>query len=293
MEPQNGNNLNNTPEKVSIKTISLKDLWNVLRGCLVFVILAAIIATGLMYFKAKKDYVPMYSSTATVCLMRDAESMVTPPEEDEESGDESTSPNTSGKVDVNQFANDYNIAKRVINEFTILLQKPRVKSAVRDSLSDGARAGMGSVSVSVPEDTRIIDITATATSPEYAKEIVDAYCEVGGKQVIMSSIPLEGQYTIFQEGTINTWPINGFGIMAFVKYGIIAGGLVYIIFLAMFLFDNYVRTEEDIEHYLGLSILGDIPDAFASNKRKKKYSNYNGYKTTEYGNTPKNGGKKE
>ncbi len=293
MEQQNGNNLNNTPEKISIKTISLKDLWNVLRGCIVFVILAAVIATGLMYFRAKKNHVPMYSSTATVCLMRDTESVDKVPDVDEENGETSQTPNGSGQVDINQFANDYNIAKRVINEFTILLQKPRVNSAVKESLSDGARAGMGSVTVSVPEDTRIIDITATATSPEYAKEIVDAYCEVGGKQVIMSSIPLEGQYTIFQEGTINTWPINNFGVMAFVKYGIIAGGLVYIIFLAMFLFDNYIRTEEDIEHYLGLSILGDIPDAFASNKRKKKYSNYKGYQTTEYGNTPKNGGKKE
>ena len=76
-------------------------------------------------------------------------------------------------------------------------------------------------------------------------------------------------------------------------YILIAAALVYFIFLAIFLFDNYIYTEEDIETYLGLSVIGDIPDANESDKRKKKYSNYKGYQsggkpyTQRYGHSDK------
>jgi len=50
---------------------------------------------------------------------------------------------------------------------------------------------------------------------------------------------------------------------------------VYCIFLLMFLMDDTLKTDEDCQKYLGLSILGDIPDADMT--QRKKYGYYRGY----------------
>lgn len=256
----NNSNNNNDGNKIALKTISLLDLWNVLRGCFIFVIIAAVLVTTVVYFNAKSKHVPMYSSTATIYLIGVYE----------------------GDFNVDEFANDYNVAYRVIDECSYLLKSRRVMSAVSDDLKATTGDGtVGAITIDVPKDTRIINITATANSPQRAKQVVDSVCKCGAEE--MKNWLAYDQFRVFQEGTLNYWPINNINIFTFAKFGIIAGGLVYIIFLAIFLFDNYIRTEEDIEMYLGLTILGDIPDADAPDKYKKKYSNYKGHQSNGYG----------
>ena len=67
--------------------------------------------------------------------------------------------------------------------------------------------------------------------------------------------------------------------MSHLKYGVIMAAGVYIAFLILFLFDNYIHSEEDIERYLGVSVIGDIPDADAPKKKSKyKYRSYRYYR---------------
>lgn len=251
--------MNENNNKITLKTISLKDLWNVLRGCFIFVLIAAVVCTGAGYFLAKMNYTPRYSSTATVYLVGVYE----------------------GDFDITQFANDYNVAFRIIDECVLMLKSRTVLNDVGNELGikNGYSALSNTVTVTNPEETRVIYITATASSPEQAKKIVDTVCECGAKAI--NKMFAYDQFRVFEEGTLNTWPSNNIGVMGYAKYGIIAAALVYFIFLAMFLFDNYIHTEEDIENYLGLTVLGDIPDANAPDKRKKKYTNYKGYKPGE------------
>jgi hypothetical protein len=53
--------------------------------------------------------------------------------------------------------------------------------------------------------------------------------------------------------------------------------MLLFIFLFIFLLDDRIRTEEDIERYLGLSILGDIPNIDDVKNKKKGYYKYKGY----------------
>ena len=245
--------------KTNAKIITVKDLWNVLRGCFVFVLVAAILCTGVGYFWAKMNYVPRYSSTATIILVGDYE----------------------GEFNVNEFADDYNVAFRIIEECVIMLNSRTVLDAVGEDIGvkNGYANLKGSITINNPEETRVINVTATAESPERAKQIVDSVCKCGAEAV--NDLFRYNKFKVFEEGSLNTWPINGFNVLSYAKYGIIAAALVYIVFFAMFLFDNYIHTEEDIENYLGVKIIGDIPDANAPDKRKKKYSNYKGYKPGE------------
>ena len=56
---------------------------------------------------------------------------------------------------------------------------------------------------------------------------------------------------------------------------VIAVILAYSVFLIVFLLDDRIRTEEDIERYLGLSILGNIPNG--NDKKNHLYGYYSAY----------------
>ncbi len=243
--------------KITLKTISLKDLWNVFRGCYMFVIGAAILFTVVMYGYAKANYSPMYSSNGTIYLV----------DYSRYTGDESDIANN------NQWIGEYTLANVIVSDTMYVLQSRTVLDAVGKDIGieNGYAALKGAITIENPEDTRVLEITAVADDPDKAKAIVDSLCEHGPAEA--KNVLLYDSIRPYEAGTRNAWPINQVTLFGYVKFGIIAGALVYLVFLAMFLFDNYIHTEEDIERYLGVSIIGDIPDADAP-KKKSKYANY-------------------
>lgn len=242
--------------KITLKTISLKDLWNVFRGCFLFVIAAVLLVTSLLFVRAKMNYVPMYSSQGTLYLINE---------------------NTDSEQSKNEWTVDYTLANVVIEDTMYLLKSRTVLNTVGDEvgIKNGYGALRSSITINNPEDTRVLEITATASSPELAKNIVDTLSKVGPEAAERQLS--YGNLRVFEVGTINNWPINTVSFMGFLKFGLIAGVAVYVVFLCMFLFDNYIHTEDDIERYLGLSVIGDIPDADAP-KKKNKYSTRYKYK---------------
>jgi len=61
-------------------------------------------------------------------------------------------------------------------------------------------------------------------------------------------------------------------------YGLIgaaAAVLTYSVFLVIYLLDDKIMTNDDIERYLGLSVLGEIPDSKEAGKNR--YGYYQGY----------------
>ncbi len=237
-------------KKLTLKSITAKDLWNILKRCYLIVIAVAILVTAVLYIRAKVNYVPIYSSTATVVLIGESD----------------------GEFDVNEFANDYNIATRIMEECKYLMKSRRVLNTVGEEIgvSNGYGALNGSVIITVPEDTRIFNITVMSSSPERAKKIADSVAK-NGIMEIQETFDYD-RLRVFEEGTLNTYPSNSISFSTYLVYGLIGGMAVYVVFLLLFLFDNYIHTEDDIEQYLGLSILGEIPDA--NYARRKRYSAY-------------------
>ncbi len=237
--------------KIAFKSITARDLWDILKRCYLIVIAVAMIATVVLYVRAKLTYVPVYTSTATVVLIGE---------------------NNEGEFNAIQFADDYNIANRIIGECNYLMKSRRVLNAVGEDvgISNGYGALYNSVVIENPEDTRIFNITVTASSPEKAKEIADSVAKNGIEEI--QTIFNYDRLRVFEEGNLNKSPSNGISVTTYVLFGAIAGAAVYALFLMMYLFDSYIHTEEDIERYLGLSVIGEIPDA--NYIRKKRYSAY-------------------
>lgn len=232
-----------------MRVISLRELWEILTKHLLVIALAAVLAVVVAFVGVKITYEPMYESTATLYILRQGD-------ENMSSGDAST---------------DFSLALKVVNDCTYLLKSHTV---LNETISDlkldmSYRDLYKAVSTSNPENSRILEVTVQADSPEKAKRIVDHICELG-KEQIAAAMGFE-QVNLFEYGVLDQNPCNGISILTYGLVGVVAAVAAYAVFLLIFLLDDTIRSGEDIERHLGLSILGEIPDIKEAAKKRSGY----------------------
>lgn len=235
-------------QKATTRIVTLKDLWEIFVRRLWVLILAAVVAMGGMFLAIRLTFVPEYKSTATLYILR---------QEQRE--------NSNGSSD------DFSLALKVVNDCDYLLKSHSVLDEVLEDLQlDVSYQDLvKSVSTSNPENTRILEVTVTAESPEEAKRIVDSVCTVGAEK-IEEAMGFK-QVNLYELGTLNSRPSNVTGLVTYLLVGIVVAVLAYTAFLIAFLLDDRIQTADDIARYLDLSILGDIPNADAPSKGRYGY----------------------
>ena len=112
-------------------------------------------------------------------------------------------------------------------------------------------------------------MTVEADTPEQAKEIADNLCQIG-QEKITEAMGFQ-QVNFYEQGTLNVQPCNKTSFSIYVLIGLVTALAVYAVFLIAFLADDRIRTDEDVQQYLKLSILGNIPNANAGGKHKYGY----------------------
>lgn len=133
------------------------------------------------------------------------------------------------------------------------------------------------ISVETLTDTRVIQISVTDVSPTRAQDIANAV-RVAASQRIYEVMAIEAVNVVdtanlpegpFSPNTMKNTAIGG-------AIGLVLAAGIYIL---IFLLDDTIKTPDDVEKYLGLSVLASIPyDEEADtvvlrkrmNKRKKK-----------------------
>lgn len=84
------------------------------------------------------------------------------------------------------------------------------------------------------------------------------------------------QVNLYELGTTDPDPCNRTRMLTFAFAGVVAAVVTYVIFLIIFLLDDRIKTDdENLERYLGLSVLGNIPNA--DGKKSGKYGYYKTY----------------
>lgn len=235
----------------SARVVTLKELWELFVHRWWVVLLAAVICSGSFYAAVQLTFVPQYKSTATLYILNQNETQTS------------------------NVSDDFSLALKVVNDCDYLLKSHSVLDQVIEQLNlDISYEDLSkTVSTSNPEDTRILEVSVEAASPEEAKRIVDAVCEVGTES-ITQAMGFQ-QVNLYEHGTIDTKPSNQTRKLTYALVGAVAAVLTYTLFLILFLADDTIKTDEDIAQYLGLTILGDIPNA--NNANKKHYGYYSAY----------------
>lgn len=224
--------------QISSKEITLRDLVDIFLKRLWIMALAAVICMAGVFAGTRLFLPSRYESTATLYILRQTE--------DATSGDAST---------------DFSLALKVVSDCTYMLKSHTVLDGVisEQGLDMTYEELYDCVTTHNPEDTRILEVTVEAESAQQAKQIVDSVCTIGAEH-INRAMGFD-QVNLFELGVPESEPCNRVGLVALFLLGVAAAIVTYGVFLVIYLLDDSIRSEEDVMRYLGLSVLGDIPDA--------------------------------
>jgi capsular polysaccharide biosynthesis protein len=126
----------------------------------------------------------------------------------------------------------------------------------------------GMISVETPSDSRIINITVTNPDAYLAKDLANDVRSVAAEH-ICSVMDLEA-VNVVDEANIPTSPSSP-NVPRNTILGVLLGVLVAVAFILItYLSDDTIKTPDDVERYLGVSVLSSIPVVETAEKNKKK-----------------------
>ena len=154
---------------------------------------------------------------------------------------------------------DLQIGSQLTQDYKIIVTSRPVISEVIDKLKlDISYENMVSkITINNPNDTRILSITAQDPDPVMAKDIADSVAKTSSEYIgdIMEMVPPK----VIEEGTVSdkkASPSNGKNAMIGAMLGIV---LVCGLTVVEELLNDTIQTEEDVEKYMGLTVLASVP----------------------------------
>nr|WP_294677807.1 Wzz/FepE/Etk N-terminal domain-containing protein [uncultured Blautia sp.] len=170
---------------------------------------------------------------------------------------------------------DIQLGTSLTSDYTVLIKSTPVLEQVIENLKLDMTAEELSESVSInnPSDTRILEISVVNADPAMAKKLVDEIAEVSSTYIgdKMEVIPPK----IIEVGKV---PVvrSSPSIKKNTAIGILFGMVVCCaIITVLTIMDDTIKTEDDINKYLGISVLASVPDRkdYINEKNKKKKKN--------------------
>ena len=243
-------------KETGLRVITLGDFGKIFLNRWWIIAVASVLSIILSFAAVRVTFTPKYVSTATLYILKQQ--------------NETTSASSA--------ESNFSLALDVVNDCTHLLKSHAVLDEVIEKLNLNITYEELSkqISTSNPEETRILEVNVESSSPEKAKKIVDCLCEIGEKKI--DSAMGFHQVNLYEYGVIDNEPSNKVSVLIYLLIGIAVAVLVYSLFVVIFIFDDNMRSDEDINKYLGLSVLGNIPNSDENPKNKNKYYKYFGYK---------------
>lgn len=140
----------------------------------------------------------------------------------------------------------------------LVLSRPVTEQVIRELNLDMSHSDLvSSITVTAPEDTRILQIEVENTNPVLAKQLADSIAEVSAKRMV-SVMEME-KVNVVEPGNLPLEPSSP-SILKNTIIGGVAGGFVAA-FLILFVYymNDTIKSLEDVEKYLGLTTLGTLP----------------------------------
>ncbi|PFB95608.1 capsular biosynthesis protein [Bacillus cereus] len=218
------------------ETISLKDLFHILRKRLAMILIitfgAAIVSAIISFF----FMTPIYQTSTQILVNQKKQE--------------------GAAIQYNEVQTNIQLT----NTYKVIIKSPVILDQVNEKLNLNmtAQALTGKINVTNEKDSQVISITAEDKNPKLARDIANTTAEVFNSEVakIMSVdnvTVLSKAEVVENQSPIKPRPMLNVAI-AFVVGLMAAVGLA---FLLEYL-DNTVKKEEDVENLLGLPVLGIV-----------------------------------
>ena len=214
--------------------IDLLELFYALRHRWWAILLALVIGAGAAGVYTKKLIAPHYQSTSMFYVL----------------SKEATLASLADLQIGSQLTKDYSV---------IIKSRPVLQEVIDKQNLDLTTDELGEmITIDNPKDTRILSITVEDIEPMRAKAIVDEVTKSASNYIgdIMEMVPPK----VIEDGVVAVKPSS-----PSVKKNAAVGGLGLAVLVCGLIclktvLDDTIKSEEDIEKYLGLSVLAVIPD---------------------------------
>lgn len=211
------------------------------------ILLTAVIFAAAAYSYTKLAITPVYTSTTKVYVLN--------------------------KESTNGLSiNDMTAAQQLTSDFEDLVKSRRVLDSVIESLNlnDTYESLVPKVSVSVKEETRMLSISVTDTNPKRAQKIANKVRDVMSENVV--SIMNIDSVNLVDSANLPKQPSSP-SVKKNTLIGFLGGALLSgLVFFLIYAFNDTIKTDEDIERHLGLTVLGAIPKCEKRSSKRSKQS---------------------
>lgn len=229
--------------------IDVRSLFATILNRLFVIILIGILVGGVAFVYTKFFISPQYVATTKVYILS------------KQDPDQKTL-TTSDIAFASYLAKDYE---------TLLTTRPvlqEVKKELNLDMSTDALEKM--ITVNVETDTRIMEISVTNTDPKLAKKIADKVREVANERLKVIMDDLEPVRSV-DEAELPTTPASP-NVKRNTMMGFISGfGISLLVVIILFILDDTIKTPDDIEKRLGVSVLAAIPLKSEESSRRSSY----------------------
>lgn len=250
------------------RVVALVDIWRVFINHIIPIVLSAAIVVALVFAYGTIVLTPEYSSTSTLYILKQENSN-----------------------DYVYTQSDFTLALNVVNDCAYMVKSHEVLDSVIDKLGldISYRELYNDITINNPDNTRILEVTVETENADISKQIVDEICRTAANK-INKTMGVD-QVNVYSKGTVSNRPSNSIGMTSCALAGIATAVVVYIVYLVAFILDDKIKTEEDVEKYLGLRVIGDIPNSSASKRKSGKYGYYYNSSNKKTTKTENKGGK--
>lgn len=221
--------------------IDLAEICRLLLSRIWTLIIAAVLMGGLMAGYTAFFKTPLYQSTSQIFILNNT---------------------------MDLSLSDLQIGSQLTQDYMeIIKSRPVLEATISELKLDMDYAALrGSLSISNPQNTRILYLTITNADAYMAKTIVDKLTDVSID--FIANIMDTEKPNIIDYGHIPAGPSS-----PSMKKNVIIGALLGIILasaviIVRYLMNDSIHTSDDVEKYLGINTIGAIPFDGAGSKKK-------------------------
>ena len=168
---------------------------------------------------------------------------------------------------------DLQLGSQLGKDYVVLVKSRSVIERVISEmgLNTTYKKFLGRLEVSVVSDSRMMSISYTDKDPQRAKQVADKIREVVCERI--QEVMKVESVQVVDDANLPQEPVGPRKLRNSVLAALVGAILVMGILTVQFLLDDRIKTAEDVEKYLGLSVLGSIPlnSAVKKDKRGKAF----------------------
>ncbi len=238
-------------KKQTQSEINFLDIWDIFKRCWWKMALVFVLVSVAVFGYLKTTHVDRYTASLKIYVMQKFDD--------------------KGVTNTQQIA----IAENLLSDCELLFKShDHVLSKVIESeglqLSPSELERMFTVT-RIDEDARILRISVTTGNAKRSAEIANAIADAAYAYIL--DIYKMEMLNIVDYAKVPTGISNPISSAKILLVGIVAALAVYVFYLVRHMLDDKINNREDVERYLGVSILGVIPNKHEAGKRRSK----NGY----------------